>query len=300
MIDRSFTVRQWEYFVAVYRARSYAAAAKGIPISYQGLRKALSKLEAGLGRPLFVSDGGRLEPTPSADLVYDLALKWMHDMEKLEQAFESSQGRAEKTVIGICASQGALTLLGFDLIARFSERHPDLMLSVNEFSDKEADDLLEKGEYSLGVTVSPFSDRLVSEPIARAEPYAFVNRSNPLSKKDHLALADFDGECVMVSSENNKSFDFYRDAFEKCGVHPSSVIPCSGINWSYNHALRNQGIGTAHGMQVFEDLLQDDEVVFMPVRGGYVYEIAVSYRRGHVPTKREKMVIEFLREAGRP
>ena len=59
---------QIDYFLKAYRERSYTAAAKLVPMSAQGLTKAIHSLEGELGIPLFENDAnGRIKPTPYAE-----------------------------------------------------------------------------------------------------------------------------------------------------------------------------------------------------------------------------------------
>lgn len=59
---------QIDYFLKAYRERSYTAAAKLVPMSAQGLTKAIHSLEGELGVPLFENDAnGRIKPTPYAE-----------------------------------------------------------------------------------------------------------------------------------------------------------------------------------------------------------------------------------------
>ena len=57
-----------DYFLKAYQERNYTAAAKLVPMSAQGLTKAIHSLEGELGVPLFTAgDGGKVNPTPYAE-----------------------------------------------------------------------------------------------------------------------------------------------------------------------------------------------------------------------------------------
>ena len=64
---------QLEYFEAVYARRSYATAAKDIPMSHQGLLKSMVALQGELGVPLFCTAEGSstvpLRPMPRRSML---------------------------------------------------------------------------------------------------------------------------------------------------------------------------------------------------------------------------------------
>ena len=63
---------QLKYFELTYQERNYSAAARMVPVSPQGLTKAIRALEKELGVTLFEPDSnGMPQPTPYAQELYE-------------------------------------------------------------------------------------------------------------------------------------------------------------------------------------------------------------------------------------
>ncbi len=286
--------RQLEYFVATYQARNIARAAQAIPITYQGLKKALNNLERDLSVKLFeTSENGTLTPTAEADLIYDFALQQMNEAKRVEALIRHES--APVRTVRLCAAIGVVAYLGYDLMGEFNDVHPDCRLDVTEVYDTAVDGLVASGEFSLGIAVFPFPDGLSFQPLASNGCIAWVSLDNPLSRKDSLRIEDLDGQCVMIPNRQIKANQFFRDTFKQKGIVPKHIATCPDPFASYLFAKENQGIGIgvddspAYGSA-------DDRVKQLPVEDGYLYEFAIAHRRTHTLTADEIAVSEYLKE----
>ncbi|MDO4290793.1 MAG: LysR family transcriptional regulator [Eggerthellaceae bacterium] len=281
----SLISRQLEYFAAAYRMRSIAEAAKSIPITYQGLKKALGNLERDLGVRLFdIDDSGTLKPTREAEFVYDFAMRQMREAAELEALLARST--AGPTVVKICAAIGTIAYLGYDLMNEFDAENPDLHLEVDEVYDAEVDDLLVSGKYTLGIAAAPLPGSLRLETLAQNGCIAWVNLDNPSSRKNALTIADLAGQRIMIPNRHVKAHRFFREAFERIGVEPNAITSCPNPSASYLYAKENQGVGIG-----VEDVpnygTSADRVKQLIVEDGYQYIFGAA-RRGGAATNRRR------------
>lgn len=286
--------RQLEYFVVTYQTRNIARAAKEIPITYQGLKKALTNLESDLGVKLFDShENNALVPTREADLVYEFALRQMSEARKLESALASK--RNEPETIEICAAMGVMAYLGYDLLGEFDALHPDLHLEVAEAYDADVDALIASGRYAFGIAVAPFPSSFVVNTLDKNGCIAYVNLDSPLSEKDVLRMEDLAGHPLMIPNRQVKAHRFFRETLERSGIEPSFVTTCPDPMASYLFAKEGQGIGiSVEDSPIYG--APSDPVKTIPVEDGYDYTFGAAWLRSHQLTDQERAVLDFLRE----
>ena len=280
MRNQTLMSRQLEYFSVVFRKRSISAAAKAIPISYQGLKKSLSKLEAEVGAALFTVSGedGELTPTRDAELLYELMLRWTEDVNRLGDDLARGT-KGDVRVIDVCAAGGCIGTVGPSPIFRFEDEHPGIRLNLTEHPDDLADGSLLSGEYGIGFTASPFDENLITEPIASAGCAAWVNRSHPLAQKTSLRLEDLEGESVILPDRRYKANHFMQSALREKGIRLKQVRECANPTWSMAFAIEDEAPGDA---------------ILLPVEDGYVYTMGLSRRRGHILTPDERLVWDWF------
>lgn len=286
--------RQLEYFVATYQHLNFNKAAKSIPITYQGLKKAIGGLEKDSGVVLFMQhENGQLEATREADLVYDMALKWIEDATRLEHTL-AGKAHPQEVTVKLCAAIGTVSYLGYGVTSAFAEQRPGYHIEITEVFDTEADDLLIGGKYPLGLTTAPFAPSLVTEVLANDGCIAWVGEDNPLSRKDSLRIEDLEGQRVMIPNKLVKANRFFTEALRAKGVTPSLIVTCPDPVASYLYA-REGGIGIS--VETTPTHIDPaDRVKRLTVENGYPYSFGVSWRRAHKLTEAEQIVVKFLKE----
>lgn len=291
MIGRSILSSQLEYFLIVYQSKSYATAARLIPMSTQGLIKSMHTLEDILDAPLFESSGSAsLKPTDYADKLFDMVQEWRKDTKELEEVFRQIKCNSVKT-LRLGAAVGTLGVLGIDFPELFSKKHPTIRVQCVEVPDLLVENHLASGEYNLALTVAPFDEAFDTVSLFSSNVYAWVSNSNPLSQRNILSVSDFDGQKIGVVDSSFKVHKQLMDAFEKAGIHPSSIATTAEIFRLYSYARTKHGIGlsASHLKNVFPDT----HVAFIPVEG-VQWEFGLSTRKGYAPTDDERKLVDYL------
>ena len=160
---------QIDYFLKAYRERSYTAAAKLVPMSAQGLTKAIHSLEGELGVPLFENDAnGRIKPTPYAEEFKEFCKEFDEARSRMAAGFARLAGQVHRT-IRLAAAIGSMGLLGIDLISSFKKEHPDVEVECDDLPDMRVEKTLRDGNSSLGLTVLPTTDEFETVELASCE-----------------------------------------------------------------------------------------------------------------------------------
>ena len=300
MRNQTLMSRQLEYFFTLYRLKDYSAAANAIPISYQGLRKSISKLEAEMGVTLFVGgDGGGLEPTPAADALYEHTLKWSEDIDNLDKAIHTQGGNKVRS-LHVCASIGVLNSLGYELFFKFDDAYPNIRLNITELTDTGTDESLLRGEFGIGFTVSPFDEELVTTPLLSQPSAAWVNKNHPLASKTALALRDLADENVMMPNVQYKEARYLLSLLNDKGIHLASKRFSSDPTWSMAFAAAGKGIGLTPA-NVYGYSKSPKDVVLLPLVDGYTRTMGLSHRRGHILSADERCfrnyIVEYVRNS---
>lgn len=280
------------YFTTVYRIGSYSDAARAIPMSYQGLVKAIRALEADVGASLFTQvEGTHLTPTPYADRLYQLALNWNADVRKLDFEFRHMAGDARR-VIHLGAATGAMGYLGLDAARDFEREHPHLALSIEECPDLLVDRGLRDGDYDFAITVAPYDSRFRTHTIARIRGFAVVHKDNPKSRLTTFSPQDFENEVLLSVGPQYKTYEVLKSAFDEAQIALDSWLFSSELFWLYAQATENKGISliAAHAVAL---LNTNDQVVAIPC-GDDHWEIGLSRLALHTPDDDEKALLAFL------
>lgn len=123
---------KWDDLVFVLAAAkegNYVAAGRRLQVANTTVSRRIAALEEELGTALFVRNAQRLEPTPAADELLELAERFDAELSDVGARITGQDQRLAGTV-----SVSTVDLLAEFLmpaVARFSRRHPDLEISIS-------------------------------------------------------------------------------------------------------------------------------------------------------------------------
>jgi DNA-binding transcriptional LysR family regulator len=284
---------QLEYFARAYRHQSFIIAAEQVPMSAQGLAKAIHALETELGVPLFVVDtNGRRCPTAYADELMVFVGSFQHDYQHLLRSLERIRAQ-ENNEIRLGSSLGILGVLGPDFLKGFTAAHPKITVVYNELADALCEAKLVDGSYDLAFTLAPFTEKFVTTALRSYGIYFWVNRSDALSQSKTLRLEDLGGRVVSIPG---KDFKVYRTIIEEAclrGHSPAEVMPSSEIFWIYDFVVKNKGIGfTTEPLTNLSAFCSHEDVVPVFLEG-VTWDFGISYLPSHCLTPSEQQLYNY-------
>ena len=279
---------QLHYFELVYELHSYAAAARAIPMSPQGLTKAIRALQAELGVPLFeLDDNAAPLPTVYAHEVYEFVEVEKSDRRLLEDALRRLRGE-QRYEIRLGCSLGVVGALGPDFLEGFRALHPDIHISYWETNDDLAERGLREERYDLGLTVTPVADGFEGSVLYRCPVYFWVNADDPLAARDSLSLDDLAGYDVALPGEGFKCYDNLRRETAARGIELGHVFEMSEIFHLYDFAATGRGIGFTARHHVSLAMFAHDERVCAVPMADSVWGFAIVRRSAHALTDAEQ------------
>ena len=284
-------LQQLDYFEAVYAKRSYAAAAKEIPMSHQGLLKSMSALQAELGVPLFRASEGStvVAPTEYADAFHDFTVAVRACRDKLEEDF----GRITRAgnTIRLGSSTGVLGMLGIGFLEAFREANPGITVIEEELADLRCDDGLSAGFFDLALTVFPYDESYETIPLYLMDRYVWVSRNDSLGRKESLNVNDLEGRHVGVMGPTFKNYGGLLDLARERGVTFASVDAAAEILWlsRYAHSSGHVAFTARHIVPLFEQ----DELIVARRFEGLPWGFGVSWPKGHELSEQENALVRY-------
>ncbi|MHB1370525.1 MAG: LysR family transcriptional regulator [Pseudomonadaceae bacterium] len=182
--------RQLQVFVAVTRAGTVGAAARGLSLSQSATSQSLADLEKHLGVPLFERVGKRLQLNELGSRLLPKAEHLLHDLNAFIDAAREPDGELQGTLT-VAASATIGTYLLPELAGRFSEQHPAVDLQVRLRNTGEVIADLSRLEADLGLIEGQCCDpKLKSEFWRHDEMVVVCNPAHPLASRGRLSHAD--------------------------------------------------------------------------------------------------------------
>ena len=285
---------QIDYFLKAYQERSYTAAAKLVPMSAQGLTKAIHSLEGELGVPLFrAGEPGRIEPTAYAEEFRTFCLECDESRKRLDEAFRRIDDTAAES-IHIAAAIGSLGMLGIDLVSAFRREYGAVEVACDDLPDLRVEEALREGGDTLGITVLPAPEEFETVPLASCERYVWVAASDPLARRREVTVRDLAGRHVALVGAAFKNYGLLLSALEKADVKPAEITTSSEMIWL--HQFAKAGNGVAFTAQSVLPLFKDDpDVVALPFHS-MPYEVGISWLRTHQLSQAEAAFVEACRQ----
>lgn len=185
---------QLSYFLAVFDAGGYSAAANATFASRQVLGRSVSELEREIGGKLFERKGRSIVPTPLGVESADIARTILENMSRLKSLSnpEASKESEKPFVIAVSMHGARGASYAPKALQAFAQAEfPNYRIVVEELPCESCEGALKAGlvdiVITLGQAVSPF---LTSRLLGTRKPFLAISANHPLAQRKELALDD--------------------------------------------------------------------------------------------------------------
>ncbi len=286
----SVNLAQLEYFEAVYEKRSYAAAARSIPMSHQGLIKSLTALSSELGVPLFCATEGSsvVAPTAYAEALHTFAAEVSAGRATLASEFERITRTGNTVRLG--AATGVLGLLGISFLETFRAKYPQVSVVEEELADLRCDEGLAQGRFDLALTVPPFDEAFETRPLYEMDRYVWLSRTDRLCRAETVRVEDLAGRHVGVMGPAFKNYGGLADLAQSRDVAFASLDAAAEMLWlsRYAHSSGRVAFTAKHVARLFE---QDEAIVARRFEG-LPWGFGISWCKGRSLSEQEVALVE--------
>ena len=193
------TLRQFEVFLAVARARSFRRAADTLHLSQPALSQHVRELETALGARLFDRLGRTVHLTEAGRILENHATRLFATLSDARQAIAELQGLQRGTLsIGASTTPGTYVVPG--VLSVFRQRYPTIEVSLQLGNSKQIEALVRAGELDLGVVGDGGSSLAEASLAARVkdELVLVVGATHPWARRRDIRPAELSSQPLLL------------------------------------------------------------------------------------------------------
>lgn len=222
---------------------SVSAAARRLRVSQPSITKTVHLAEQELGIPLFRRVGGRLQPTPEAQLLLPEVKRLAGFVENLRDlADQIRDGRSGR--IRLATSSSIANSIVPDAVALLRQDWPSLSVDVMAYATKDAIEQVSRNEADLAIAdVAVRDPGLEASVLCEADMVCVLPRDHPLAGAPHLSAKALSGESIITFSDTTTLGRAVRGAFHE--THPRFQIASTVNQSTAACAMVARGLGVA-------------------------------------------------------
>ena len=288
-------IKQISYFMAVAQEGSYSRAAEKLEVSQPTLSMAVKKLEEELGAELFYSFNRRQNLTDEGLRLKEGAAKLLEVyQETIENVKLSDYVGSGAVTLGLSPLFGAC-FFG-DLIPSFSAAYPNIKINMLEDGANKIDELVEKGEVDLAVTLN--TERTASFAschFSTQRNVALLHKKHPLANAKSITVADLKEDSFAIF---NQDFILNRQIMSAChaaGFRPKIALLSSQWDFMVELVSRNRAVSILPKPVL--DKHPDPNVVCVPLMDSMKYwDIVLAWNKQKYMSKSCRLFLDYVKE----
>ena len=195
-------LKQLKYFQSVVRLGSFSEAAEENFISQSAISQQIRALERELGFPLLERKNRSFSLTPAGEYVYHKSLILTADYERMcSEAAKLAKGDQASLKIGYLRCYTGSEF--HRAVALFSERHPEVSVSVAYGNHEELYHMLRTSQVDLVLNDQrrAFSEEYVNLILTTCSTYIEVSPHSPLAQLSKITPQELKNiPCILISS----------------------------------------------------------------------------------------------------
>jgi DNA-binding transcriptional LysR family regulator len=225
---------QLRYFEAVARHQHVSRAAAELHVAQPALSRAIARLEAELGVPLFDRRGRRVQLNRFGAMFLTRAGRVLDELDQGQHELRDAAGLAQGTVA--VAAETLRTLGG--LVAGFLVGHPGVSFRLYQSPAPVMAAQLQAGEVDLGLASQPLpGPALTSRKLLSEEVLVAVPPSHPLARRTRATVGELAGEPFVTTRPG-----YWQRALTD-RLFADAVIVCEGDEPYAIRGLISAGVG---------------------------------------------------------
>lgn len=288
-------IKQISYFMAVAQEGSFSRAAEKLEVSQPTLSMAVKKLEEELGAELFYSFNRRQNLTDEGLRLKEGAAKLLEVyQETIENVKLSDYVGSGDVTLGLSPLFGAC-FFG-DLIPSFSAAYPNIKINMIEDGANKIDELVEKGEVDLAVTLN--TERTASFAschFSTQRNVALLHKKHPLANAKSITVADLKEDSFAIF---NQDFILNRQIMSAChaaGFRPKIALLSSQWDFMVELVSRNRAVSILPKPVL--DKHPDPNVVCVPLMDSMKYwDIVLAWNKQKYMSKSCRLFLDYVKE----
>lgn len=289
----AITLTQLRSFLAVINAGSVTGAADALVVTQPSVSAAVSALSGEVGTPLTEREGRSVRPTPAGRAFATYAADVVGLLEQGERAAREAADATTREV-RIAAVTTAGEHIVPPLLEAFSERHPEIALSLDVGNRERVFDRVRSHRSDVGIGGRPPSEGVEGERFLENPVAIIAAPSDPLAGRASVTVAELEGRPWLLREEGSGTRTMTEEFLAANGLDPAVLT--LGSNGAIKQGAR-AGLGVALQSRLATELELElgllvtlDVPVALPERHWYL----LRARRGPLRPPVEKF-LDFVR-----
>ncbi|MDA0765920.1 MAG: LysR substrate-binding domain-containing protein [Verrucomicrobia bacterium] len=240
-------LRHLRYFMAVAEELSFSKAGERLRIAQPALSRAVGELEADIGVQLFDRSRRQVRLTPAGEALWrESGIIFERLDDSIRRVRETARGEVGELRVGYIGppTRGFLGAL----LKEFREKHPGVMLVIEERTPERVWEMVSKGRLSIGLTrpvrshdeLGPQSRKLLDERLCVAVPL-----DHPFALRKSVRWKELGGQSLVLLArrEGAGSHDAIVSACREAEVLPEIVRTPSLMGTILQYVESGTGLG---------------------------------------------------------
>nr|WP_246551351.1 LysR family transcriptional regulator [Geobacter hydrogenophilus] len=287
-------IRQLQFFAEIVRYGSFTKAAERLHVAQPAVSMAMKKLEEELDLVLFNRQERRISLTAEGEIFLRHAEKILDEVKSTETEMEELRGLAKGEVrVGIPPMMSAYFFP--QIIRDFSNRYPDLHLTVSGEGASKIQKMIIDGELDMGVIAgASFPETLEVRRFLREEVIVCVPRNHPLASKGSLTLHEFAGHPLIFYREGYYLRELILDVLRGAGLSPAIKFETNLYTLVKSLVQKGMGISVFLKMVVAED----DDLTAISLDPPLYLDLLIAWKKHGYLSRANRAFADFLLEKG--
>jgi LysR family nitrogen assimilation transcriptional regulator len=246
------SLRDIQYFVAVYEERSFTAAAQRENATQSGVSQHIRKIEERAGVRLFVRGTTQVTPTPAGDQYYAYCVDLLRVNEAASMAIRA-YGRSldGEVTVGLMPTMTRCVLA--PALAHFMDLHPNVVIRIVEGYSAILTQKARAGELSFGIV--PASAEAVGlnlRPFVRT-PEVLVSSASRQGHGAPVRLSDLGSLKIVTPNAQNARHQTLRNYFSSHGVKIAALLELDTMFATLDLIARTDWVAVLPGIMMAAD-----------------------------------------------
>jgi DNA-binding transcriptional LysR family regulator len=244
---------QLETFLAVATYGGFHRAAEALRISQPAVSARISTLEESLGTRLFEREHGKFSLSLAGKALRPHAEQLLRQVATARQAVHELHPNAGGA-LPIAASLSICTYLLPEVLKKYQESHPNVIVSVRSGNSAQVLKMVLDGEVDLGLARS-LNHPEVETIQLRDDPLILVGHpGHPALARRKLRLEELESMPIISYDRGSSDWTLMNGLFRRDGLLPNIVLEVETIEACKRMVLRKLGLAFLPQIAVVEEL----------------------------------------------
>jgi DNA-binding transcriptional LysR family regulator len=250
----TINLKHLETFYHFCRFLSMTRAAETMNVSQSAISQQIQLFQEECAVKLFYREGNQYRLTDVGESIFLLSKVIFARLAQIEDMLEESR-RPTSGMLRIGTTKDYAATLMPDLVSRFQERFPEIMVKLNEGNSFELlARLRDRKEDLVVVARTHYDSCFKSFPFTIVELSLVARPEHPFFKQDRISIRNLSDALLIIREKGSGSRDAILRKLAEHNVKPASIIESGSLNFMQAYAKSRMGIFFVTANEVADEL----------------------------------------------